>query len=190
MSFEKNKISIKVIGFSGKKKDWITWEEKFLSKAKRRGYKDLLLGRAVIPMSTANLTWDNDSDASDGSNLQAKEAIKLKIKTRELNKQGYLGLILSMDTKDNAGKIAFNLVCSSKSDDYEDGNIAVAFKSLRRKYSPKTAPTLAKYHKLFYSLKLKKKADPDVFITYLEDLRLNMAEMKSRMTDDQFLLHL
>jgi hypothetical protein len=24
MSFEKNEISIKVIGFSGKKKDWIT----------------------------------------------------------------------------------------------------------------------------------------------------------------------
>ncbi len=88
MSFEKNEFSIKVIGFSGKKKDWITWEEKFLSKAKRRGYKDLLLGRVVIPMSTADLTWDNDSNASDGSNLQAKEAIKLKNKTRELNHPG------------------------------------------------------------------------------------------------------
>ena len=84
----------------------------------------------------------------------------------------------------------FNLVRSSKSVDYEDRNIAVAFKSLKRKYSPKTAPTLAKFHKLFYSAKLKKNADPDVFITYLEDLRLNMAEMKSMMTDDQFLLHL
>ena len=42
--YEKNEISIKVIGFSGKKKDWITWEEKFLSKAKKRcGCKDLLL---------------------------------------------------------------------------------------------------------------------------------------------------
>ena len=49
---ERNEISIKVIGFSGKKKDWVTWEEKFLSKAKRRGYKDLLLGRTEILKST------------------------------------------------------------------------------------------------------------------------------------------
>ena len=180
--YEKNEISIKVIGFSGKKKDWITWEEKFLSKAKRRGYKDLLLGKVEIPKSTAVLTVV--SGASD------EEATKLKIKIQELNEQGYSDLILSMDTKENAGKIAFNLVRSSKNEDYEDGNIAVAFKSLKRKYSPKTAPTLAKYHKLFYSSKLKKKADPDVFITHLEDLRLNMAEMKSKMSDDQFLLHL
>jgi hypothetical protein len=182
MSYETNEVSIKVIGFSGKKKDWITWEEKFLSKAKRRGYKDLLLGKVLIPESTTVLTVI--AGASD------EDAIKAKVKTRELNEQGYSDLILSMDTKSNAGKVAFNLVRGSKTPDYEDGNIAVAFKSLKRKYSPKTAPTLAKYHKLFYSAKLKKKADPDVFITYLEDLRLNMAEMKSTMSDDQFLLHL
>jgi hypothetical protein len=171
MSFEKNEISIKVIGFSGRKKDWITWEEKFLSKAKRRGYKDLLLGKVEIPMSTEVLIADSesDTDASDAEALEATKATKLKIKIRELNEQGYSDLILSMDTKENAGKIAFNLVRSSKNEDYEDGNIAVAFKSLKRKYSPKTAPTLAKYHKLFYSSKLKKKADPDVYITYLED---------------------
>jgi transposase InsO family protein len=190
MSYDKNEISIKVIGFSGKKKDWITWEEKFLSKAKRRGYKDLLLGRTEIPKSTAVLIAVVDDDASDEANLIRTEEMALLVKIRELNEQGYSDLILSMDTKENAGKVAFNLVRSSKNEDYEDGNIATAFKSLQRKYSPKTAPTLAKYHKLFYSAKLKKKADPDVFITYLEDLRLNMAEMKSKMTDDQFLLHL
>ncbi len=87
-----------------------------------------------------------------------------------------------------AGKVTFNLVRGSKTQDYKDGNIVVAFKSLKHKYSPKMAPTLAKHHKLFYSTKLKKKADPDMFITYLEDLRLNMAETNSKMSDNQFLL--
>jgi hypothetical protein len=73
MSYEKNEISIKVIGFSGKKKDWITWEEKLLSKAKRRGYKDvLLLGKVEISESNTVLTV-----VSGGSN---EEAIKLNIK--------------------------------------------------------------------------------------------------------------
>ena len=49
---EKQETSIKVIPFSGKKKDWVTWNEKFMARAKRRGYKDLLLGKADIPKST------------------------------------------------------------------------------------------------------------------------------------------
>ncbi len=31
--------SIKVVTFSGKKKDWPMWEEKFLARASHRGYK-------------------------------------------------------------------------------------------------------------------------------------------------------
>jgi hypothetical protein len=38
--------------FSGKKKDWIHWEEKYLAKSRRYGYKDLLLGRLTIPKSS------------------------------------------------------------------------------------------------------------------------------------------
>jgi hypothetical protein len=43
---------IRVITFSGKKKDWIAWEEKFLAKSKLRGYKDVLIGKVTIPNST------------------------------------------------------------------------------------------------------------------------------------------
>ena len=41
---EMAETSIKVILFSGAKKDWSAWEEKFLSRATRRGYRDILLG--------------------------------------------------------------------------------------------------------------------------------------------------
>jgi hypothetical protein len=58
---------------------------------------------------------------------------------------------------------------------------------LRRKYAPKTAPSLSKLHKVFYGAKLKKKTDPDIFITYLEDVQGCMSEMNLSMTDDQFI---
>ncbi len=168
--------SIRVITFSGKKKDWIAWEEKFLAKSKRRGYKDVLLGKTTIPKSTESLDPNNPAE------------MKL-IEIQELNESGYTDLILSMDTETSSGKVAFNIVRNSKSKDYEDGNIEVAFKNLRRKYAPQNAPSLAKLHKSFYGASLKKNVDPDVFITYLEDIRSRMEDMKSTMTDDQFILH-
>ena len=84
------------------------------------------------------------------------------------------------------GKVAFSLVRASKSMEYPDGNIAVAWMRLKKKYAPTTAPTLAKYHKMFYGAKLRQGSDPDGFITYLEDLQLKMEEMGSRMSDTQF----
>jgi hypothetical protein len=56
-------------------------------------------------------------------------------------------LILSMDTRESAGKVAFNIVKRSKSTDYQDGNAEVTWKGLKWKYSPTTAPSLAKLHK-------------------------------------------
>jgi hypothetical protein len=44
--------SIKVITFSRKKKDWISWEDKFLAKSKRQGYKEILLGKLEVLKST------------------------------------------------------------------------------------------------------------------------------------------
>ena len=41
--------TIKVIEFSGKKSDWFVWESKFLARAKRKGYKGLLLGKSKFP---------------------------------------------------------------------------------------------------------------------------------------------
>ena len=35
--------------FSGKDDDWPIWSEKFLIRAKRKGYKDLLLGKVAVP---------------------------------------------------------------------------------------------------------------------------------------------
>ncbi len=71
---------------------------------------------------------------------------KKKIKIMELNEIGYVDLILSVNTDTLAGQVAFDIVKKTRVPDYEDGNIQVAWKSLKRKYSPKTAPTLASFN--------------------------------------------
>ena len=114
--------SIKVIQFSGKQKDWAVWEEKFMARAKRKGFKDLLLGKTTIPKTSEVLDEKSDDD-------------KKKIKIRDLNDLGYSELILSFADSD-AGNLAFQYVRNSKSKDYEDGNIEVAWSALQKKYAP------------------------------------------------------
>ena len=51
--------TIRVITFSGKKTEWPIWEEKFLARAARKKYKDVLLRKVEIPKSTDDLTTSN-----------------------------------------------------------------------------------------------------------------------------------
>lgn len=48
MSEDRGTTSIKVIPFSGKAVDWPVWSEKFLARARRKGYKNILLGKEVV----------------------------------------------------------------------------------------------------------------------------------------------
>ena len=157
--------------FKGTKKDWVQWSEVFLARAKRRGYKELLTNSEnLIPKS--------------GFDLSEEEK-----RIQELNEVGYGDLILAMGMDKAGGKVAFNLVKKTKTTDYKDGNINVAWKNLTNKYCPTSAPSLTRITKTFYSAKMKEKTDPDLFITHLEDLRDQMEEMGSVMTDKQFVVH-
>jgi hypothetical protein len=46
---DEDKTSIKISPFSGKHTDWPVWQEKFLARARRKGYKKILLGQVTIP---------------------------------------------------------------------------------------------------------------------------------------------
>jgi hypothetical protein len=52
--------TIRVIPFFGKADKWPIWSEKFLAKAKRYGFKDLLLGKLSI--SKEDESFDELSD--------------------------------------------------------------------------------------------------------------------------------
>jgi hypothetical protein len=113
--------TIRVIPFCGKVDEWPIWCETFLSKAKRFGFKDLLLGRLIIP------SLDEEFDDLSDIGKETSRIIKL-------NEIAYTELILSIDVKTSSGKTAFNIIKSCKVKDHPDGNAAAAWKKLKNKY--------------------------------------------------------
>ena len=131
MSGTSNEETIRVIRFSGKTEDWPYWEEKFLSRARRKGYKSVLLGKDKV-------VTDADAQALD----LTKPDDKAKSEIRKSNELAFEEMILAIDTSMSKGRVAFKLVKGCKSSDYQDGNAAAAWKKLQDKYVPKSAPSL------------------------------------------------
>jgi gag-polypeptide of LTR copia-type len=61
---------------------------------------------------------------------------------------------------------------------------------LKKRYCPSTAPQLAMLHQKFFSVKLKKGGEPDLFISYVEDLCYRMSKMNCKIEDDKFFLQI
>ena len=164
--------SVKVIKYSGKRQDWIPWMTQHLARATMRGHRGILDGTVLVPTKTV------------AAGLDATDPIEaLELKKLMLNVDAYSDLVLSMAYGTPQGNIAFDIVRQSVSDEYPDGNAREAFMKLKRKYQPETAPELARLHKLFFGTKHKKRQDPEIYISYLEDFRLRMSDMKSIITD-------
>jgi hypothetical protein len=98
--------SIKIIPFSGKKADWTAWSEKFLARARRRGYKEYLEGTERIPTDAEK--------PADTETATVKEVYKGK---RDLNELAYEDLVLCIDTTTPDGRVAFACVRGSKTND-------------------------------------------------------------------------
>jgi hypothetical protein len=93
---------------------WPTWSEKILAKARRYGFKDVLLGKVNVPRT------NEDYD------MESEEGKKLTI-AADMNELTYTELILSIDDKTSNGKVAFNLVRGCKNKDYANGNASMAW---------------------------------------------------------------
>jgi hypothetical protein len=97
------------LSFSGSENEWPTWSEKFLAKVKNSGIKDILLGKILIPKSSE--VFDEKTDEG-----------KKKLRIIDLNEMAFTELVLSIDVSSSSGKIAFGIVKSCKTKDYEDGH--------------------------------------------------------------------
>jgi gag-polypeptide of LTR copia-type len=181
MSASKAETSIRVVMFDGKQISWVSWEEKFLARASMMGYRDLLSGEksSVVPKKS-------DVDDADPDDDEGKEVLANK----RLNISVYSDLVLSMDSSTAYGRVAFNIVRATRTQEYPDGNAHMAWVNLKKKYTPTTTYALSTLHKKYNMAVLKKGYDPDVFMTYLHDIRIQMADMGHTITDDQFMLHI
>jgi gag-polypeptide of LTR copia-type len=111
-------------------------------------------------------------------------------KVMEQNENAYADLIMSMDTSTQSGKIEFALVRGSKNRDYPDGNAAASWRRLKAKYMPETAPTVTGLHQEFYSSKLQQGYDPNIWMTKLEFIQLQLEELDYTITNEQFMVHI
>jgi gag-polypeptide of LTR copia-type len=167
--------AIRVLNFSGRKEDWPSWNEKFLAKAKRSGIKDVLLRKVEIPTSL---------DVIDEKTEEGKKLLRVA----DLNEIAFTELILSVDVSNSNGKIAFGIVKSCKSKEFEDGNAALAWEKLKKKYDPVSAPSLVKTERMFRESRLGKNEDLEIWINNLEDLCIKLETMGFVMKDDQFIV--
>ena len=176
MSDEKER-TIRILPFSGKKEHWAVWGEKFLARAKRKGYKGILLGKHKAP---------RDSDPYDTSpELQA---------LRDANELGFEELILSIDGKTKEGRVAFSLVKGCKDADFADGNAHLAWTRLSKKYASKNTVSLLKLKREFTNSVMKSKQDPDEWITELEELQTRIADIANgkagvEVSDEDMMIH-
>ena len=169
--------TLKLPRFSGKQEDWQIWSEKFLIRAKRKGYKDLLLGKVEIPSDQETSTDARRADELD--------------ELRELNELAFEEIEMGMDTDKKTGRVAFDYVRLSKTENNVDGNCKLAWDRLKMKFESKQAPTRLMLRKEFYNKKLSSiSEDPDEWITELEDLRLRMQSAGSRMSNMDLVEHI
>jgi hypothetical protein len=125
------------------------WSEKFLTKEKRYGFKDLLLGKLFIPKQDEK--FDEISDI--GKNME---------RNIKLNEIAHTELILPIGVKASHGKIAFNIVKVLKSKNDPDVNAVTAWEKLKYKYELVSATSMVKLDKQIRDSSLKKDQDPEV----------------------------
>jgi hypothetical protein len=113
-----------------------------------------------------------DEKFHEGTESGKKKSIAI-----EMNEIAYTKLILSIDVETSSGEVAFNLIKGRKSKDFPDGNAAIAWERLKKKYEPISAPSLLKLEKQFRELSLKKGQDPEIWIAESENLRVRLEEM-------------
>ncbi len=107
----------------------------FLAHGSRRGYKKLLVGEGKILGVDKVPTKTKFEEAEHGSSVQAETVKKLG----EFNLLAYEDILLSIETKTPAGKVAFNLVNTCYSEDFPEGNCRLAWDRLHSKFEPNTA---------------------------------------------------
>ncbi len=110
---------IKIESFSGKQIDWQVWSEQFLTRARRKGYKDILRGKEMVP---------SDSDfaktyLTESEGTQMKKLRDLNDIAYDLNDIAYEAWLLMIDGKSQSGKVAFKIVSGCKRDDLSDGDL-------------------------------------------------------------------
>ena len=169
MAEDNDTKAIRIIQFSGEQGDWRMWSRKFLARAKIKGYKNVMIGKQVLPV---------EGSESDGLTEAERKIVAL-------NEAAYNDLLLSC--KD---EVSFGAVDEAITDKYPDGDSQVAWMNLLAKYEPRTSASKVELKKKFADSKLEEGQDPDAWITELERTRQLLKDIGYTMDDEDFMIHI
>ena len=115
--------SVKSIPFSGKRKDFVIWADRFLSICKQNKCKTVVLGQEKLLSS-------QELEKLDCKSAEYKNAIKI------LEKNDIAMVLLSVSLED---PVAYSAIYNSKSESFLDGNAAITWENLHNIYEPKSS---------------------------------------------------
>jgi len=165
--------SIKVIEFNDKENEYRMWARKFMSVATTRGYRDVLLGKTIVPPQDESLDENVPND-------------KIKLKGRNANDRAYNDLILAC-----SGEIGFSIVDEAVTEELPDGDAELAWKELQRRFEPDTSADKVKLKKEFSTSKLTSwSKDPETWISKLEVIRKRLKKMGNEISDEDMMIHI
>jgi hypothetical protein len=120
-----DKKSTRVTLFDGKERSFPFWEEKYVARAYKKDFHQILDGTLVIPKFGTDYTTESPPD----------DPMKAII---EKNLGAYCDLVNAIDTQEQRGRTAFTLVTKTKSPIYPKGNAYEGFGNLQDKYRPRS----------------------------------------------------
>jgi len=150
---------------------------KFLARARRKGFREILLGTVKIPKALEKFDLTVPAE-------------KAQSKIHDKNELVFEELVLLIDTSQGEGRVAFQSVCCSKSNDYKNGNATDAWKQLTDKYVPNMAPIKLELKSEFQKSNFQDASeDPDMWILNLESICARLKDLKADILDKDFIIH-
>ena len=132
----------KLLVFSGKKEDFVTWKTKFMALARKKGYQYILQGKMPEKMSEEDITKNDDGLADLTLVLQNKSDLRCL----------------------NAVRIAQKGL--------DNGSLAKAWEILCQKHQPNTTTAKSLMLKSFHNNELtNEKTNPEDWIAELEEIQ-------------------
>jgi len=175
---ENDDCVIRVIVFNGEPEEWNYWEEKFLARGGKKGFKDVLTG--VLQATNDSKTLDLMSAVGKEKNLVKKQ-----------NTFGIWRVDFVHWYEQGQGEDCIP-DCEEQQNYWEEGgDVALVWKWLKEKYAPKIAPRKVKLMQEFQKMTLKSSGeDPDVWLTNLESIQMKLAETSYTISDKQLMIHI
>ena len=152
----------KVPRYSGLKKDWMIWSEKFLTVLERKGMPVLV--------DQLDSTDDVPKDADECKETKPPhDVIEAKLDYKLQNAKAFAYLFESIDDTTGQGKECWMRIKSHKTAGYKRGNFKTAWLELKALYEKRDLTTMNKIRTAYYDRKLGVQEHPTTFLTDLKD---------------------